>query len=288
MPAASDITVSVIIPTHDRPDMLRTAIESVLAQSFVGGLEVIIVDDGSEPPASLPEYAGAVRILRNDASIGVSRARNLGIASARGRYVAFLDDDDRWHPDKLSSQIAALQDHSARWSFTGCHQVHADGASDRPFRPEQIAGAVADIEQDNRIGTPSSVVVERGLLDEVGGFDASLAVLADWEMWIRLARAARAAPVPRPLVDYVVHDGGMHRAKLSAGLRERRVIARRHNIRGGLGGLSYWMWVARSLRGNGKPISAVVVATVAVARRPRTAAARARGSWSRRRRSRSG
>lgn len=277
MPSDSAPLVSVVIPSHNRPEMLAAAIESVLAQTF-DDLEVVVVDDGSQPPVEIAEALRerGVRVVRHEQAQGVCAARNRGIEEARGRWVALLDDDDRWRPEKLERQIAALQP-PARWSYTGCDVVDIDGHIERPFQRADLERAADDIVSGNRIGTPSSVVAERALLLEAGGFSTHLSVLADWDMWIRLARAAPAAPVQEALVEYVVHDGGMHRTKLDTALDERREMAARYGLGRRLGGQSFWMWVSRTMRSSGRPIMGTAVGVYAVARFPRATIARALG-----------
>lgn len=277
MPSDSAPLVSVVIPSHNRPDMLAAAIESVLAQTL-SDLEVVVVDDGSQPPVQIPEaqQARGVRVVRHEQAQGVCAARNRGIEEARGRWVALLDDDDRWRPEKLARQIEALQP-PARWSYTGCDVVNIDGELERPFRREDLERADDDIISGNRIGTPSSVMAERTLLLEAGGFSTQLSVLADWDMWIRLARNAPAAPVEEALVEYVVHDGGMHRTKLDTALDERREMAARYGLGRRLGGQSFWMWVARTMRSSGRPVAGAAVAAYAVLRFPRATVARLLG-----------
>lgn len=277
MPSDSAPLVSVVIPSHNRPEMLADAIASVLAQTITD-LEVVVVDDGSQPPVQLPPELAArgVRIVRHEQAQGVCAARNRGIEEARGRWVALLDDDDRWRPAKLARQLEALQP-PARWSYTGCDVVNIDGEVERPFRREDLERADDDIISGNRIGTPSSVLAERALLLEAGGFSTHLSVLADWDMWIRLARLAPAAPVLEPLVEYVVHDGGMHRTKLDTALQERREMAIRYGLGRRLGGQSFWMWVARTMRSSGRPIVGTATAAYALLRFPRATVARLLG-----------
>jgi glycosyltransferase involved in cell wall biosynthesis len=110
--------VSVVIPTHNRSDLLALTLRSALSQRDVA-FEVIVVDDGSADETS-EVVAGLgdprVRLIRHDVSQGVSAARNRGIAEARAEWIAFLDDDDLWAPDKLSFQLTAASESSRCWS----------------------------------------------------------------------------------------------------------------------------------------------------------------------------
>src|SRR5690242_16188801 len=102
--------VTVVIPTHNRPALMRRALSSVLAQDYAGGIEVIVVFDRSEPEYSLERDATSrrVRVLSNSRTPGLAGSRNTGILAATSDYVAFLDDDDVWLPSKLARQMSAL------------------------------------------------------------------------------------------------------------------------------------------------------------------------------------
>lgn len=103
--------VSVVIPTHDRPETIDRAVASVLAQTHPA-VEVIVVDDGWRTPARVATKDERVRVVRQDPARGVACARNLGVAQTRGAFVAFLDDDDTFHPHKLATQLASLRENA--------------------------------------------------------------------------------------------------------------------------------------------------------------------------------
>jgi glycosyltransferase involved in cell wall biosynthesis len=141
-------TVSVVIPTYNRADLLGEALESVFAQSFAD-YEIIVVDDGSTDDTAerLKGYGELVRVLRQD-NLGIGPARNRGIDAARGRYVALLDSDDLWRPGKLAVQVEYMQRHpelvacSVRYSMSTAADVPAygfdeamgvDGVVERPM-----------------------------------------------------------------------------------------------------------------------------------------------------------
>jgi glycosyltransferase involved in cell wall biosynthesis len=102
--------VSVIIPTHNRPNLLQTALTSVLQQSYAQ-LEIIVIDDGSEPPVHLSAPDARIKLIRQETSIGAAAARNLGMRHAQGQFFAFLDDDDEYFPHKLALQVPYLLAH---------------------------------------------------------------------------------------------------------------------------------------------------------------------------------
>jgi glycosyltransferase involved in cell wall biosynthesis len=206
--------VSVVIPAFNAAAYLGGAIDSVLAQTS-RDLEVIVVDDGSSDgtPALAARYDSPVRWLRQD-NRGVAAARNRGIAESRGRFVAFLDADDLWRPEKLERQLAALRDCAgARASATAFSIVDADLAPLGVQRVEPAEPALVDLLlRGNVIGTPSSVLCERGLLEESGGFDTGLSQCADWDLWLRFAARTRFAILDAPLTVYRRHAGNMSRS----------------------------------------------------------------------------
>ena len=201
-------TVSVVVPTHNRTRLLPLTLFSVLRQQEVD-LEVIVVDDGSTE-----DLRGAVgelndprvRLLRQEPQ-GVSVARNRGVAEAGGRWVAFVDDDDLWAPNKLMMQVRAAEQEERGWSYTGSVNVSEDlrllgGAP--PAEPDDVVAALPRV---NLIpGGCSGVVARRELLSPQL-FDPWYRHFADWDLWIRLSRFDRPVAVRHPLVGYRIHGG---------------------------------------------------------------------------------
>jgi glycosyltransferase involved in cell wall biosynthesis len=204
--------VSVVIPTRNRRALLRRSLGSALGQEGVD-VEVIVVDDGSTD-GTADQVIGMddprVQLVRNDAGRGVSAARNAGTGRARGPWVAFLDDDDLWSPHKLAAQLAALGARAARadtaeWSCTGCVLI------DEADRVVGAAGTGGDTVDARRLlvanAVPaggSGVVVSTEVFRALGGFDETLSLYEDWDLWARLALRGPAAAVDRPLVAYRV------------------------------------------------------------------------------------
>ena len=205
--------VTVVIPTHNRADLMPATLRSVLAQRDVD-LEVVVVDDGSSDATSAALDAlhdRRLRWYRHDQATGVSDARNEGLASVDTPWVAFTDDDDLWAPDKLSRQLASFQIHDdARWSVVGSVVVDRSLRILRHEEPPRAARLADQVLKHNCVPAGGSgVLVSTDLVREVGGFDPQFANLADWDLWIRLALAAPATSVRRPLVAYRVHAAGM-------------------------------------------------------------------------------
>ena len=226
----SGLEATIIIPTQDRPQHLRTSLRSVLRQQGVD-FEVIVVDDGSAK--RIDGVAGLddprVRLFTNDVPHGVSAARNRGTSEAAGSWIAFLDDDDLWAPDKLKLQLSALRATGRQWAYAG--EVGVDGtlrvvSGSPPPPPEHV---VAELDRYDAVPAgASNVVVASDLLRFVGSFDQRLTTSEDWDMWIRLARAALPAWVPRPLV--AVRSDAVGVQRLRTMLAELDVVARRHGL----------------------------------------------------------
>jgi len=200
-------SVSVVIPAYNAERFLRDALESALRQTLAP-LEILVVDDGSiDGTGRLATSVQGVRCIRQT-NAGVSAARNRGIEEARGKFVALLDADDAWMPEKLAVQLAGLR--GDRFAFSARTETDAD------LRPLRVArggfqGSLLEglLFHGNVVGTPSSVVAPREALLDAGGFDPRLSMCADWDMWIRLATRLSGVYSDQPLVLYRVHGGSM-------------------------------------------------------------------------------
>lgn len=224
--------VSVVIPTHDRRERLRRAVRSVLAQRGVD-LQVIVVDDGStDGTEAMIEgiVDPRIRLVRHEVAVGESGARNRGIAEAEGDWVAFLDDDDLWAPDKLERQLEALGATGRAWAYGGEVVVDEELRVLAGSPPPDPVVVVAQLRRYNAVpGSASSVLVASALLARVGSFDVELRRTPDWDMWLRLAGEGLPASVDRPIVAISVHAGNVSRdmGTLFAELEE---VAARHGI----------------------------------------------------------
>jgi glycosyltransferase involved in cell wall biosynthesis len=203
------MNVSVVVPTRNRSALLSRTLRSVLRQRQVE-LEVIVIDEAStdDTAALLSRLRDTrVRVIHHARPRGVSAARNRGAAEAHGEWLAFVDDDDLWAPDKLALQIAAAQTAGRDWAYAGSVNITARGQviyGRPPLSPEEV---VAALPRYNAIpGGGSNVVVRRTTWMLAGPFDTRLRNTEDWEMWIRLAKYGPPACVCSPLVGYRVHD----------------------------------------------------------------------------------
>ncbi len=176
---------------------------------------MIVVDDGSrdETPARLAELAAQeprLRVVAHGESRGVAQARNAGIRAARGEWVAFLDDDDLWSPQKLRAQIDAARAAGAAFAYAAAAWLDERHRFLRVPRPPQPEGLAAELLHWNVLWAGcSNVIAQAALVRRLGGFDERLFQLADWDLWIRLALAAPAACCDDVLVGYVMHPESM-------------------------------------------------------------------------------
>ena len=193
--------VSVIIPTHDRAELLMEAIDSVRAQSYAP-IELIVVDDGStDGTAERLHAARDMRMLRIDHTGCPGAVRNAGAAVAAADYLAFLDSDDLWMPDKLALQMARLL-RAAETPIVHCreHWVRAGRTVSQAGQRHRRAGRIFAESVRKCVIGPSTVVLRRAVLREVGGFREDLEVAEDYELWLRVTARFPVAYCDRPLV----------------------------------------------------------------------------------------
>ncbi len=193
--------ISVIIPTFDRLPMLREAVQSVRQQTL-DAWELLVVDDGSTDGTSAWLRAQPdVRALSLPSRRGPSAARNLGAAHARGEYLAFLDSDDLFLPDKLQLQLTVLESDP---DAPLCHgdEIWMRGGKElkQKKKHEKKGGSIfAHCLPMCRI-SPSASVIQRRCFEQLGGFDEQLEVAEDYELWLRLTCRHRVSFVPRPII----------------------------------------------------------------------------------------
>jgi GT2 family glycosyltransferase len=235
--------VSVVIPTRNRRPLLAMTLRSVLRQQDVD-CEVIVVDEASSDgtPQMVASLADCrIRIIRHEQPMGVATARNHGATEARGEWLAFLDDDDLWAPDKLALQLRAAQEARRDWAYSGAVLIDDQNrflGAQHPLSPEHV---IASLPRYDAIpGGGSNVIVRRGAWQETGPFDARLRNTEDWEMWIRLAKYAVPVCVNKPSVARRVHrtNSILDVAELTRGTK---LIESLHQTRADWGRLHLWM-----------------------------------------------
>ncbi len=222
-PKADAPFFSVVVPAYNAADYIAECIESVLAQTDPD-LELIVVDDGStdDTAARVLHYQSDQRLrLVQRANGGLAAARNTGIRVAGGQWVAFLDADDRWCPEKLAAHRRIIEHYGQEQSIdvdrslsvtydcavfidamgqrTGLHMAWTD----KPLTPERLL-------LKNYLGNGSTSVVKRSVLETYGGFDENLKRMVDHELWVRLSHAGHQFQyVPDILTEYRMHSNSL-------------------------------------------------------------------------------
>ncbi len=196
--------VSVIIPVYNRFEMAKEAVSSVIGQTF-RDLELIIIDDGSIDMTSLlPTYYNddlRVKYIKIKHSGMPGLVRNRGVDTAQGKYIAFLDSDDLWVSGKIEKQIKYLEKNPS------CRIVHTretwirngKTVSQSGFNHKRSGNIFSDALEKCIIG-PSTVLMEKSLYSELGGFDEDLEIAEDYELWLRLCNSNSVGYIDEPLV----------------------------------------------------------------------------------------
>ncbi|TKX71527.1 glycosyltransferase family A protein [Halorubrum sp. SP9] len=191
--------VSAVVITRDRPAKLADALASVRAQTYPN-LELVVVDGSDEPVESLVRRRAGDRPVtyRRDDGEGPGAARNIGIRAASGEYVAFLDDDDRWLPEKAERQVAAFEPGVAV-VYTGQFAVR-DGERVGGRSPSLSGDVTEALLRGVPCAPTSTVMVRRATIDDAGAFDEGLPIWEDREWYVRLSEHGEFRPVPEKLV----------------------------------------------------------------------------------------
>lgn len=205
--------VSVVLPTHNRPNHLSEAISSVYGQSYPR-IEIVVVDDCSNPPVneSLTHHSPKgfeLKVVRHDSNLGANAARCTGIEQARGSLIAFLDDDDRWLPGKISKQVSVFEGRpEVVVVYTGQQYRDTSNRVTGIRTPSTRGNATVDILQGASVGPFSTLMVRKKTIDAVGPPDVRFPSLQDKEWVIRLSQQGVIEPVTEPLVIRQEHHGG--------------------------------------------------------------------------------
>ena len=239
--------VTVIIPTYNRGWIIHEAIDSVLAQDYTE-FELIVVDDGSSDNTSevLDSYRNVIKVLSQQ-NKGVSAARNRGIAEASGKFIAFLDSDDLWLPQKLSRQVeffnttpdALICQTEEVWIRNGL-RVNPKKRHKKP------SGMIFEPSLALCLVSPSAVMIRRSLLEIVGNFDETLPACEDYDLWLRISCRFPVYRIDAPLI---IKRGG-HEDQLSAsfGLDRFRIKAIKKVIESGYLSKGQYAAAAKTLK----------------------------------------
>ncbi len=217
-------SVSVVIPTYNRGWTVKAAIDSVCVQTF-RDFEIIVVDDGSSDDSAqiLQTYGPDIKVIRQ-ANAGVSAARNTGVRAARGKWVAFLDSDDHWMPDKLRVQVEFFE---ACPEAVICQTEEIWIRNGKRVNPKKVhqkpSGWIFQASLALCLVSPSAVMLRRSLFNEIGEFDETLPACEDYDLWLRVGSRYPIYLIQTPLI---VKTGG-HPDQLSRmpGLDRYRIKA---------------------------------------------------------------
>jgi len=202
--------VSVVIPTQNRAELLKRAVKSVIKQTYTEW-EIIIIDDASADNTrqTAEEYIkSGFRYFHFTDKKGGAAARNKGIKEAKGEYIAFLDDDDEWLPEKLEKQMEAFNKYpEVALCYTGRHVDKGEKTfpgflRKYSFKKPAYEDHFRAIMSDNFIGITSTVIIKRDVLVALDGFDENLPGYQDYELFIRVLRENKSYGIDEPLVIY--------------------------------------------------------------------------------------
>jgi glycosyltransferase involved in cell wall biosynthesis len=219
---SKNVLVSVIIPTYNRGWILKDAIESVVTQTF-SDVELIVVDDGSTDNTKeiLDQYKHQIKVI-HQANKGVSAARNAGITASIGKYIAFLDSDDIWLPEKLSCQVDFFSSNpDAQICQTEEIWMKNGKKINQKKKHKKISGYIFERSLALCLVSPSAVMIKKNLFNDTGLFDESLLSCEDYDMWLKVSQKYPVYLINKPLI---IKRGG-HTDQLSAkpGLDKYRI-----------------------------------------------------------------
>jgi len=223
------VRVSVIVPVYNRAAFVADALRSALEQECPGGMEIVVVDDGStdETPDVLAELArrhSEIRVIRQE-NAGPAHARNRALQEARGEYLALLDSDDVWLPGKLASQVALLDAHpGAAFVHSDVDEFWEEGEGKWTRRPAIVSGHVLRALLRRNVIHTMTVMLRRSVLDEVGGFDPEYPPCEDWDLWLRIAAAHPIVGDLERRVRVRLHEGGISSDPVVVGRQATRLL----------------------------------------------------------------
>jgi glycosyltransferase involved in cell wall biosynthesis len=207
-------TISIIIPTYNHDQFILGSLQSVMAQTY-RNYEIIVINDGSPDNTGrmVEPYVASSRIKYiEQANAGQGAARNRGIAEAKGEFIAFLDDDDLWPPDKLEWQVRELQNHPDAVLVYGFMETFGDCI---PCRHPEHKGPSGNVRRDlyrgNFLRSPGQTLIRSAALRHIAGFDPGIWGADDWDLWIRLSQTGHFIYVSRLALRYRIHPNNASR-----------------------------------------------------------------------------
>lgn len=224
--------ISIVIPTFNRAGMIHHAIDSVKSQNFEDW-ELIVVDDASTDTTeavvkNLIKDDHRIKYLKQTIKKGGCASRNEGIRNSRGNYIAFLDDDDRWHPEKLKLQYNEICTNSDA-GLIYCGFQYIDFKNNKVIRKvfPFYKGDVSSILIRNNIIGSATPLIKKECFILAGLFDVELNSCQDWDMWIRIAQHYKINYVEKILADITLH-GHQVSTNLSSKIESRRIIINKY------------------------------------------------------------
>lgn len=215
--------LSIIIPTHNRPQLLRRAIRSALAQT-ISNIEIVVVDDESKPPVALPDYP-QVKVIRLSPNQGGAAARNIGAKAANARWITYLDDDDELMPQMAQVSLEAI----AKTTSTEPvgilsalaeldSQGHIRKVHTPPTLPKGKHFCLEEINRNQSFASKQTLVIERQVLLSIGGFDESFTSRVHTELFLRLNPVCSLVGLPIVTYRLYAHEG----PRVSSNLERRQ------------------------------------------------------------------
>ncbi|KAF0219373.1 MAG: hypothetical protein FD174_2072 [Geobacteraceae bacterium] len=224
--------VSVIVPTYNRPDMLAETLQSILNQTFKD-FEIIVVNDAGEDVQGIIDslnHGDTIVYLRHPANKGLAAARNTGVRAARGKYIAYLDDDDIFYPDHLETLASFLENSAYKVAYSDAYRAYQEKAGNGYIITKRDLPYSYDFDYD-RILFENFIPVlsfmhEKGCIENAGYFDESLTTHEDWDLWVRMSRKYKFAHVKKVTSEFRFRSDGssMTSSKLTDFLRTKGLI----------------------------------------------------------------
>lgn len=213
--------VSVITPTHNRPQTLPVALNSIVNQTFKN-VEVIVINDGGcDVQSIIDDYNRKLNItyINYSQNKGPSAARNIGLRKVRGKYIAYLDDDDIWYPEHLKTLVDFLEKNPYHVAYTDAYIIVQKKQDDTYVTISKEIFYGQDFNRDYLLVAsyiiPLSIMYSKICLEKVGYFDESLRTHEDLDMWIRLAHHYDFARIPTVTGVYTEKDDGISATSLN-------------------------------------------------------------------------
>ncbi len=208
--------VSAVITTHNRePEIVERALKSIVEQTYAN-MEIFVVDDSSddfelrdEVKNTVEKYLNKnVTYIRHEKCMGACAARNTGLQASKGEYIAFLDDDDQWKPEKIEKQLTAFTNDNIALVYCGAETVNLVNDTTNVQKMKFLSGNIfAELMEGNFIGSTSFPLIRTDALRDVGGFDVLMESAQDYDVWLRISDKYEVNYVEDILVMYYVHSG---------------------------------------------------------------------------------